>query len=590
MIIKQELLSGTNAGGGTNINLSYDNPVEANHIIIFVNLNGTTITGNVTYNGVAMTLRASHVHGHPDYDLAIYAYTLENAASGINNLEFTCSAETAQVGVFAYSASGVTAIKGAVANEDMGYSGGKTLTETFTTNAGDIIVDALRWWRSAADFTAGAGQTAVDDDSPTRQISAHKEGAAGTTDMSYTTPEQALAMVYTGLVVEVDEAPATDLITNGLQLRLDAADIIGLNDNDPVEVWEDASLGGNNAVQSVVGNRPIYKVNALNGLPVVRFSGGHFLAVDSFESSLNITNNTLSIFAVFVSANTKDSSILEREDIFNKRGNYSFQFSVSRQGALSSAMRANEVWHSYQTLKSRWSANTPYLVTTIRDQASASKSFWVNGEHDSTHTMITQDIEGHNVLKIGTDDSEAYFLNGDIAEILIYDRALTAQERESNELYLMGKWGVVVEDIQLQYYEVPVIRSVVKTLSYEAQTVREVSILQEYVVQLERNLTGLISYAGQTTRKVNKLISYTGQTTRKVNKLISYTGQTVRNVTKILSTFAYTGQLVRNVTKMISYTGQTVRNVVGLPKWSKTLKVGYRSHKVLKVRHKKNEG
>jgi hypothetical protein len=58
----------------------------------------------------------------------------------------------------------------------------------------------------------------------------------------------------------------------GLQLWL-KADSLSLNDADPVTTWADQSGNGRDAGQAVAANKPIYKVNIVNGKPVVRFDG-----------------------------------------------------------------------------------------------------------------------------------------------------------------------------------------------------------------------------------------------------------------------------------------------------------------------------
>ena len=40
----------------------------------------------------------------------------------------------------------------------------------------------------------------------------------------------------------------------------------------PVPVWADSSGNGDNAVKVLSTNQPVYVVNAMNGLPVVRFN------------------------------------------------------------------------------------------------------------------------------------------------------------------------------------------------------------------------------------------------------------------------------------------------------------------------------
>lgn len=61
-------------------------------------------------------------------------------------------------------------------------------------------------------------------------------------------------------------------VTSGLQLLLDARTITGLSDGDTVSAWSDSSGLGNNAAQSTLANRPLYKTNIYGTNPAVRFA------------------------------------------------------------------------------------------------------------------------------------------------------------------------------------------------------------------------------------------------------------------------------------------------------------------------------
>jgi hypothetical protein len=56
-------------------------------------------------------------------------------------------------------------------------------------------------------------------------------------------------------------------------LWLDARQITGLVDGVPVASWSDASPALRTATQSTPSSRPIYRTNAINGRPALRFDG-----------------------------------------------------------------------------------------------------------------------------------------------------------------------------------------------------------------------------------------------------------------------------------------------------------------------------
>lgn len=132
-----------------------------------------------------------------------------------------------------------------------------------------------------------------------------------------------LANVSTGMVaVGSPRAPVTALVgapvgfsplqLPGLKFWLDASQISGLNDGDPVATWSDASGLNNHATQATGSKQPTYKVAIVNGRPVVRFDG--------VDDALTLTlalglRDTLLVFAVFAtSANTTRQTLIGQND------------------------------------------------------------------------------------------------------------------------------------------------------------------------------------------------------------------------------------------------------------------------------------
>lgn len=59
----------------------------------------------------------------------------------------------------------------------------------------------------------------------------------------------------------------------GAALALDARFITGLSDGAVVSAWSDRTNNANNATQSTTANKPDYKVNIINGNPVLLYDG-----------------------------------------------------------------------------------------------------------------------------------------------------------------------------------------------------------------------------------------------------------------------------------------------------------------------------
>ena len=84
-------------------------------------------------------------------------------------------------------------------------------------------------------------------------------------------------------------------------LRADA--ITGLNDTDPVATWPDSSGNSNDATQGTAADRPLYRTNIVNGLPIVRFDGANDFLESPYAAS-DAAADLQSWFAVFRTTNT----------------------------------------------------------------------------------------------------------------------------------------------------------------------------------------------------------------------------------------------------------------------------------------------
>lgn len=91
---------------------------------------------------------------------------------------------------------------------------------------------------------------------------------------------------------------ASNPYTTNLELQLDARDIGGLSDGDPITTWTDSSAAGNDVTQATSGRRPVYKTNIIGTNPVVRFSGADDKSLyASFASSWSGFNGA-TVFAL----------------------------------------------------------------------------------------------------------------------------------------------------------------------------------------------------------------------------------------------------------------------------------------------------
>lgn len=257
--------------------------------------------------------------------------------------------------------------------------------------------------------------------------------------------------------VVVSVGPLSPDAVSGLALWL-KADALSLNDADPVSTWTDSSGNGRNFTQTG-SNRPVYKTNILNTTkPVVRFTAAstHYM----LSSTVDLTSKTgVTVFIVTnaVTPNT-DYCLLEhstdtnsvshgfyvyRSDTTNNRIEVGTRASSS--GAYAQATSDPSATRTIVTTKPRLVAGMLDLSRTIEEA-----SCWINGCYfgglEASGTGRTDNnsgtVLGNFAFYLGARGGTTNPLNGDIAEVIVYSRVLTARERVRVSWYLNDKYDL----------------------------------------------------------------------------------------------------------------------------------------------------
>lgn len=258
----------------------------------------------------------------------------------------------------------------------------------------------------------------------------------------------ALALVLSFSVVSTAPVASSNgpPVDHGLVLHLDADAITGLTDDDPVSQWDDLSGQNSHATQGTAANQPTYKTGVLDGRPVVRFDGtGEHLLLPDF--GIFGGDQDLTIMVVF-KANTLpgEDDWENNEVLLNFRNENNIMLCFGDQGgggdpkAITIRARfAVEGWAN-PVISHTLAEGTPYLIGVDYDTTSGWRLFRDGALEDTGD--ITETIEGGTDISAvgGASDGDNRWYDGDIAEILVYDRALTTQERVDMEWYLGEKW------------------------------------------------------------------------------------------------------------------------------------------------------
>ena len=227
-------------------------------------------------------------------------------------------------------------------------------------------------------------------------------------------------------------------ITNSLQLWLKADAGVTTNASGNVTAWNDQSGKNNHATQTDPTLTPAFKANTLNGKPVLRFDGaGAYLEVadsDSISISGDITTFFVVKFDDFATFRAVWAKTMNNEpgptDWYalpntgvprTYRGN-----GLGQNGSVDggSALRAGS-----------------YLVVGW-DMAGTNLTHYLAAQPTATGVITATVADADTSLLIGTRGDLFTKMKGDIAEILIYDTALSASDRVAVVNYLATKYNI----------------------------------------------------------------------------------------------------------------------------------------------------
>lgn len=216
------------------------------------------------------------------------------------------------------------------------------------------------------------------------------------------------------------------------------ADSLSQSSGSPVSGWNDESGQGKNATQGTSGNQPTFQANAINGKPAVRFDG-----TDDFLSMTSGFADFTQGMTVFVVA--KPTAVKAYARLFD----FGNGMASSNVLMFRSASTDSLSFHSY----TGGSLSTNLTATGMLDlnqshvfgyhQSGTTGKIYKDGRVVQTGTAaaIQNTSRGNNYLAKSNWTGDEYF-QGDISEVVIFNRALTESERAQVERYLEDKYSL----------------------------------------------------------------------------------------------------------------------------------------------------
>jgi len=243
---------------------------------------------------------------------------------------------------------------------------------------------------------------------------------AGTDNNIYTIQKE-----FSNLQNDCITTRGTTLPTAGLHLWLRADAGIVPAGGTQIAHWNDQSGNGRNASMTTTTRQPSLVSGALNGLPVVRFSGAQSMYLD-----ISSTPTTFSVFVV-----GKNNLAIESFNmILGPGGN-----SPNDQLRWNNGSQALFVTQNAGTIITSTIGNTRVYHALSARYDGANITFYRDGNVTSSSPFTT--TVPWTISSVGSWYS-TYYMTGDLAEVIIYDRAPSEADRQTVNSYLHSKYNL----------------------------------------------------------------------------------------------------------------------------------------------------
>ncbi|MBL8815410.1 MAG: PSD1 domain-containing protein [Planctomyces sp.] len=228
-----------------------------------------------------------------------------------------------------------------------------------------------------------------------------------------------------------DLSPAVKVsIPSDMVLHLNASEGVSTSDDGRVTRWVDGSGQGHDAVSVEIQQSPQFVSDAIHGRPAIRFGGRpQFMRI----TGPVLSSDEMSVFAVV----TDRSSAGHREIVSNWSGNDGNSGSSVFVGMTGeSAVRFSDAVSGVGEIRDRTS---PFLLTAVNGPHGVSLFQQNTSVYSSTQRLPERRLDTPWVLgQQGNIDGEYWV--GEIAELIVYNRELSDDERKAVTASLMERY------------------------------------------------------------------------------------------------------------------------------------------------------
>lgn len=253
--------------------------------------------------------------------------------------------------------------------------------------------------------------------------------ASGVTSNSY-----ASSIIYTVTAVDGSTQNYTVSLTapkiyggNTLRIWL-RADSLALTDGAQIATWPDDSATGNSPTQATPANRPIYRTNIVNGNPVGRFTSASTTSMFNTLTSVSSTGSSSFFIVMSIASNAVTGN-------FYTVGAGGAEFFISATPNTRLVLNKNAGGNNYTSTADIGLNKFTAIATVQVGTATSITEFWNGDVKGSGVPSQTYAPGGNNTISNGS-------FNGDIAEVLYFDTALSATETNKIFCYLNTKYDL----------------------------------------------------------------------------------------------------------------------------------------------------
>lgn len=241
------------------------------------------------------------------------------------------------------------------------------------------------------------------------------------------------------------------LDTTGLSLHLDAADPDSVTRDREQRISQWADQNSQNeiaALQPVAEYQPVYLARGSSGLPAIGFNDSLMMVAPAFTSYQDLT--LALVYTAFSTGNRypgwEGGVGLMDHYAAGESGN--FGVVINRNGNLGMRIGAQQV-------EAACAFNAPHIAIATRSKTAGAAKLYLDGllaaSGDGAPETALNDLDDWCIGAVrplsGETVSQGYF-QGELSEVLLFNRELTPVERQSLEAYFAAKWRIDLSGIK----------------------------------------------------------------------------------------------------------------------------------------------